>query len=98
VESVITETRSPDGRDVVLTGTTWAHIVGDKEDMADYEEAVMLTISRPDVREDDPRPGRERFFRRGVGPDRWMRVVVEFRGERDLVVTAFGQSNDPTGV
>jgi IS5 family transposase len=48
-------------------------------------------------REDDLRPGRERFFRRGVGPDRWMRVVVQFRGKQDHVVTAFGQSNDPAG-
>ena len=40
--------------------------------------------------------GRERLFRRGVGPQRWLRVVVEFRGGHDWVVTAFPQENDPT--
>jgi hypothetical protein len=78
-----------------MTAKTWGHIVGDKEDMADHEEAVLRIIDSPDFREDDPRPGRERFFRRGVGPERWMRVVVEFAGEKDRVVTAFGQTNDP---
>lgn len=65
--------------------------------MTDHLEAIEDTISRPDYREPDPHTvGRERFFRRGVGPDRWMRVVVEFRGNHDWVVTAFPQSNDPT--
>jgi hypothetical protein len=56
----------------------------------------MATVADPEHREPDPRPGRERYFRRG-GPERWIRVVVEFAGQRDRIVTAFPQSNDPTG-
>jgi hypothetical protein len=40
--------------------------------------------------------GRERLFRRG-GSQAWLRVVVEFAGARDRVITAFPQSNDPEG-
>jgi hypothetical protein len=31
-------------------------------------------------------------------PFRWMRVVVEFAGDADRFVTAFGQDNDPEGL
>lgn len=64
--------------------------------MAEHLGAVEDTISQPDYREPDPKhAGRERLFRENVGPQRWMRVVVEFRGQHDWVVTAFGQTNDP---
>jgi hypothetical protein len=96
-DSVIAWTKRRDGWPVVLMASAWAHIVGDKEEMADHLQGVLLTVREPDYWEDDPRPGRQRFFKRGVGPDRWMRVVVELRtdSQADRVVTAFGQSNDP---
>ena len=31
----------------------------------------------------------------GHGPDRWLRVVVEFAGDFDRVVTVFSQTVDP---
>ena len=55
----------------------------------------MLTVERPHHREPDPRPGRERYFGRR-GPQEWLRVVTEFAGDIDRVVTAFPQSTDPT--
>ena len=55
---------------------------------------VVDSIRRPDVRTADPRPGRYRCFRR-CGPERWLRVVVQFHGEIDVIVTAFPQINDP---
>ena len=64
--------------------------------MAEYLDAIVDTLKAPDGQHPEPGlPGRERFFRRGVGPRRWMRVVVEFRGDHDRVVTAFGHDNDP---
>jgi hypothetical protein len=64
--------------------------------MADHLTDVIETIESPEFREDDPRPGRVRQFRRG-GPEQWIRVVIEFGGETDTVVTSFPQANDPTG-
>jgi hypothetical protein len=62
--------------------------------MADFLLDVVLTVEHPDYREPDAAAGRERLFRRG-GPDRWVRVVLEFDGEFDRVVTAFSQTSDP---
>jgi hypothetical protein len=62
--------------------------------MADSLTKVLLTIENPTYREPDPRPGRERLFRRG-GPEAWIRVIIEFRGDYDCVVTAFSQVNNP---
>ena len=86
----------PDSRVAVLRQTTWDHVVVAHPEMAGHLSDVIATIEYPDFRGNDPRPGRSRSFRR-CGPERWLRVVLEFRGERDLVVTAFPQSNDPDG-
>jgi hypothetical protein len=56
---------------------------------------VLDTIAAPDHREPDPRPGRERYFRRHAKRG-WIRVVTEFGGTADRVVTAFLQENPPS--
>jgi uncharacterized protein YuzE len=52
-------------------------------------------VGRPDFREDDPAPGRERFYRRDLDPGRWLRVVVDFSKAPAFVVTAFVQDHAP---
>ena len=86
----------PDGRTVVLTRTVWEHIMSEHPEMSSRQRAIMEAITHPDVREDDIRPGRERFYRQGGGPSRWLRVVVGFDEESNgSVVTAFGQRTNP---
>jgi len=36
--------------------------------MAAHISAILAAIERPDLREDDPVPGRERFCRRDLDP------------------------------
>jgi hypothetical protein len=86
----------PDGRRAELSASTWDHVLAGHPEMADHIDDVIDTIQQPELREDDVRPGRSRYFRR-CGPERWLRVVVEFRGAVDAVVTAFPQANDPAG-
>jgi hypothetical protein len=45
----------------------------------------------------DPIPGRERFYRQHIEPNRWLRVVVDFSEDAAWVVTAVIQENDPRG-
>jgi hypothetical protein len=92
---VILLVRGPDGRYVELSWDAWAHVRAEHFDLADSLEDVVLTIEHPDYREPDPAPGRERLFRRG-GPYGWIRVVLEFAGDFDRVVTAFPQTADPS--
>jgi hypothetical protein len=42
-----------------------------------------------------PGPGRERYYKEGVGPQNWLRVVLKFDGAVDRLVTTFGQPDDP---
>jgi hypothetical protein len=58
---------------------------------------MLDSAGRPDLREDDPAPGRERFYRRDLEPGRWLRVVVDFNDSPAFVVTAFVQDNKPDG-
>jgi hypothetical protein len=90
VESaVIASAKSPEGRMVVLTDRVWAHVVSRHENMGEHLDDVLRTIRVPDYREPDVRAGRERFFGFGLGPQRWLRVVIEFGTDRDRVVFHF---------
>jgi hypothetical protein len=64
--------------------------------LLDHIDVILGTIEVPDFREDDPAPGRERFYRADFpAPDRWLRVVVDFNDTPGWVVTALDQGNDP---
>jgi hypothetical protein len=63
--------------------------------MVVHAAAILDAVSRPDLREDDPVPGRERFYRRDLVPERWLRVVVDFNESPAFVVTAFVHDNAP---
>lgn len=51
--------------------------------------AILDTVARPDRRQHDVVPGRERFYRRDLDPQRWLRVVIDFNETPAFVVTAF---------
>jgi hypothetical protein len=63
--------------------------------MLGYLQAILEVVNRPDVREDDPAPGRERFYRCDLDPRRWLRVVVDCSESPAFVVTAFVQDHEP---
>lgn len=90
---------SPRGRTVELTERRWAYVQHHVE-MRGELELLLAAIARPDFQEPDPHPGRERYWLRTQPPFpfRWLRVVVELKGDGDRVVTAFGQSNEPEGL
>jgi hypothetical protein len=95
--TVLCETVDPDGRPVVLIRAGWDHIVRRHPEMAGRQSDVMRAVSEPQHREPDRRPGRERFWRSGEGPSRWLLVVVDFDPQPARVVTAFGNRADPPG-
>jgi hypothetical protein len=89
------ETTDPDGRLVVLDERTLGHLARRRRQMLAHIPAILDAVNRPDVREDDPDPGRERFYRRDLDPKRWLRVVVDFNQSPAFVVTAFVQDTEP---
>jgi hypothetical protein len=97
--SVIADAISPQGRKVEITKRKWAYVQRHVE-MRGGLELLLTAIRQPHFQEMDPRPGRERYWLRTQRPFsfRWLRVVVQFEGDVDHVVTAFGQDNDPEGL
>lgn len=96
--SVIATTASPQGRIIQITERKWSYIQRHVE-LRGRLELLLTAIRQPDYQEPDPRPGRERYWLRVKPPFpfRWLRAVVQFEGEVDCIVTAFGQDNDPDG-
>lgn len=94
MKAVIATARNPEGRIVQMEIGTWNHVVDEHAELADSLGEVMGSIETPVHREPDPRVGRERYFGYG-GPQGWLRVVTEFAGAMDRVITAFPQCNDP---
>jgi hypothetical protein len=96
---VIASAVSPQGRSVELTGERSRYIQRHVE-MREQQDTLLAAVRHPDFQEPGPHPGRGRYWLRchAPFPFRWMRVVVEFAGDADRFVTAFGQDNDPEGL
>lgn len=91
------QVQDPDGRPVVFDSRARGHLQRKRPTMLDHIDAMMETITRPDVRLQDPRPGREQFYRQDLDGHRWLRVVVDFNTAPGFVVTAMVQHNPPRG-
>jgi hypothetical protein len=87
----------PDGRIVVFDAGSRLHLARRRPWLLDHVDVIVGAVARPDHRALDPIPGRERFYRQHIEPDRWLRVVVEFSEDPAWIVTAVEQDNDPRG-
>ena len=97
--TTIASFESPQGRTVVLTQAKWTYIQRHAE-MRGELELLLRAISTPNFQEPDPRPGRERYWlhTKPPFPFGWLRAVVQFEGDTDCIITAFGQDNEPDGL
>lgn len=93
-------TVDPDGRTVTFDAGSHLHLArGRRGWLLGHVDLILSTVELPDYREDDPRGGRERFYRQNMlEPRRWLRVVVDFNDVPGWVVTALIQDNDPRGI
>jgi hypothetical protein len=95
--SVLAEVVDPDGHRVVLDQEGWDHILEGHSVMAAHRGAIMATVASPDHRAPDRAfPERERLYRRGWGPSRWVLVVVDHGAEPARVVTAYPLREGPS--
>lgn len=90
---VVLRTETPDGVEVVLFAIVYAKILEEHPAVADLR-VIDRTVREPDERRPDPRPGRERFFRREGGL--WVLAVVEFGETPAIIVTVFSADRPPT--
>lgn len=86
----------PDGREVVMLARIWQNkIARDHPELLDHVDAVMNTVAKPDHVEADPLADRRRFYRRDVGPSRWLMAVVSYEQQPARIITALANRKDP---
>ncbi len=97
-ERLLARVADPDGRPVVLLARIWEQkITRDHPELGDQLDQVLNTVTTPDHVEPDPHARRRRYYRRRVGPSRWLLVVVSFEQEPGRIITALATRKDPRG-
>jgi hypothetical protein len=96
-EEVIGEAIDPDGARVILLARVWDDkVLRDHVELDGYMFDVLRAVGAPDHIELDPSyEQRKRFHLRGVGPSRWLLVVVSYEQEPARIISAFGNRKDP---
>jgi hypothetical protein len=96
-DEIIGETSDPRGARVVLSERIWSDkVLDDHAEMAMFLGEVLTAVSRPDHAAVDPlRQRRVRYYRRDVGPSRWLLVVVTYEQEPARIISAFATRKDP---
>jgi hypothetical protein len=91
------ETTDPNGARVVLKDDVWREkIARDHPEIAEHRSDVLQAVSAPDHVAPDPSfEARTRYYARGVGPSRWLLVVVSFEQTPARIVSAFANRKDP---
>jgi hypothetical protein len=90
-------TTDPQGRGVLLPHGTWyGKILPQHPEVAACLNGILRTVKAPDHAVRDPRhAGRIRYYARGVGPSRWLMVVVSYEQRPARIVSAFATRKDP---
>jgi hypothetical protein len=89
------ETADPDGRRVILSAARWLHVCERHPDLGGRPEDLLEVVANPDARKPGREPGEEWFYRRSVGPSRWIRVVVHYERKEGRITTAFARRGMP---
>jgi CRISPR/Cas system endoribonuclease Cas6 (RAMP superfamily) len=96
-EQPVAETADPRGERVVLLPSVWTgKIVRDHPEVAAHLTAVLHVVATPDHVTPDPQiAARTRYYGHGVGPSRWLLVVVSYEQDPARIVSAFANRKDP---
>lgn len=96
-QSTIGETVDPESRRVVLVDPLWSgKIVRAHPEIEAYLTDILQVVAAPDhVAQDPAFARRKRFYARGIGPSRWLMVVVSYEQTPARIVSAFANRKDP---
>lgn len=72
----------------------WKHITGSHAAMRPHREDVLAAIREPTIIK-TVRDGEDWFYREGVGPSQWLKVVVASDEHGAFVVAAFPRRRLP---
>lgn len=91
------EAVDPAGTRVVLDEDVWRKkIVQGHPEIAGHRDDALKAVSSPDHVALDPSfEGRKRYYARGVGPSRWLLVVVSYEQTPARIISVFATRKDP---
>jgi hypothetical protein len=84
-----------EGRRIVLTEARWRHIRERHPELAVSAEDLLDAVVHAHEHRAGHEAGEEWFYRRNLGPSRWIRVVVHFDGGEGAITTAFPRRDIP---
>lgn len=94
-DEIIDQGKDRFGRTVVLLRRHWRHVAFRHPVLADQREVVIRAVETADIRRQGNTPGTEVLYGRGLGPSRWLAVVVAYTGSRGAIITAYPHRAEP---
>lgn len=86
----------PNGRSVHLTEERWGHIVTGHPELESHLADILTVVRKPQHRLQGRSEGEEWLYLDGLGPSRWLKVVVRYGESGDgWIVTAFARRSMP---
>jgi hypothetical protein len=79
----------------MLTFRSWRHIRETHAELAVSPETVLDVVAGPDRVAPGREPGEVWCYKAGIGPSRFVRVVVHYEHGRGRIVTAFPRRSFP---
>lgn len=93
-EEVLAVVKDRFGCTIVLERKRWDHIC-EHEQLDGHELAVMRAVENADMSKDGNFPGSKVLYGKGLGPARWLAVVVAYDGLNGRVITAYPHNKEP---
>jgi hypothetical protein len=96
-DGLIGETADLQGARVVLLARIWREkVLLEHTELATFTDDVLRAVTSAEHVEVDPvYPERRRYFASGIGPSRWLLVVVSYEQVPARIISAFGHRKDP---
>jgi hypothetical protein len=91
------EAMDPGGKRVVVSVGLWrGKVLRDHPELGTHLTEVLRTINKPDLVVPDPDySDRRRHYLHGVGPSRWLLVVLSYEQMPARLISAFPNRKDP---
>ena len=88
--------RDARGRRVVLEVERWQHISEAHPELEPYRAALLRAVGAAERIVPGRAEGEEWFYAEGVGPSRWIKIVIVFASDgTGRIITAFARRRKP---
>lgn len=88
--------RDRQGREVLLSPERWQHIISGHPEIEVHATDIRRAVEAPTAVIAGREPDEEWLYLEGVGPSRWLKVVVAFdSADQGRIITSFARRRKP---